>query len=371
MNSKHILHPALVALVLLVSISSQGFSQLKLPFRKAKNTQGQIQSLQTNHGPWLIMCASFSGDSAEQDAKRLAMELQRHRLHTYLYKHEFNYSGAIHGIGWQKHESAHQKMAPKKMKVANKPVVNEVAVLVGDFSTLDSSKAQKTLQFLKTLQPDSLKNAKNSVDTSQNLREWRDYFKRISKTSEQKTKGPLGAAFLIANPLLPDEYLRREGLDEFVLKMNRGAKHSLLKCPKIYSVRVASFRGKSTFESTDIETGAAERMAIAADNAHLLTKELRKRGLEAYLFHDRFESYVCVGAFDYISQNGKNNPEMVKVINAFKADIEDLNVPNAIRPKALLTKKLRERKVVFDAQPVPVLVPRKSTRTAMRSNKGR
>lgn len=369
MNSKRLLPAAFVAAMVLIFCSSDGYSQkLKLPFRKSKNSRDNVQELKSNHGPWLIMCASFSGDSAEQDARRLAMELQRNRLQSYLYRAKFDYSGSFGGMGWSKHERPDQKMQQKKMKVANRPVVEEVAVLVGDFSSIDSSKAQKTLQLIKTIQPESLNTAqKSTMESSQSLREWRDYFKRISKTQEQKTKGPLGAAFLIANPLLPDEYLRREGLDEFVLKMNRGVKHSLLKCPKIYSVRVATFRGKSTFKENDIEEGAVERMAIAADNAHLLTKELRRRGLEAYLFHDRFESYVCVGSFDYISRGDENNPDMVKVIKAFKADVEDLHVPNAIRPKALLTKKLRERKIVFDAQPVPVLVPRKSTHTALRS----
>ena len=44
-------------------------------------------------------------------------------------------------------------------------------------------------------------------------------------------------------------------------------------------------------------------------------------GVEAYVFHDRFESYVCVGSFEWIKKNNQQNPQVVKLINSYKANV--------------------------------------------------
>ena len=372
----------LVCAIFVVLFATQsGFSQkLKLPFRaKAKKTTGQLGYLQANHGPWLVMCASFSGDTAEQDARRLATDLQRRRLNCYLYRQNFDFSGTFLGKGWATHTGPDQKLQPKKMKVANHSEVNEVAVLVGDFTSIDSPDAQKTLKMIKTLSAGDLKNT-GDIEKSQSFKQWKDQFKRTAGNETKKPKGPLGAAFLIANPLLPEDYLKQKGMDEFVLKMNRNLKHSLFDCPEKYSVRVATFRGFFTVNAKEMEehekkhnwlkkSGKADpdsKSLKAMEDALLLTQELRRRGVEAYQFHDRVESYVCVGSFDHIKQNGKLNEEIIKVILAFKAEERDVSgYSNAMKPKSLNSKKLRKRKIYFDAQPVPVLVPRKSVKTAM------
>ena len=46
--------------------------------------------------------------------------------------------------------------------------------------------------------------------------------------------------------------------------------------------------------------GKPSKLEIAADNAHRLTEMLRKKGIEAYEFHDRFESIVTIGSFDTV-----------------------------------------------------------------------
>ena len=145
------------------------------------------------------------------------------------------------------------------------------------------------------------------------------------------------AAFLLPNPMLPDEYFAVNQVDHFVINLNKRVKHSLLSNPGIYSVRVATFRGDSTFKINEIEDKKEEesflkrmgnpvrnsKLAAAAEKAHLLTEELRSNGVEAYEFHDRHESYVCVGSYDWISKAGANgtkynNPEIVKVIKYAK-----------------------------------------------------
>jgi hypothetical protein len=99
---------------------------------------------------------------------------------------------------------------------------------------------------------------------------------------------------------------------------------------------VATFRGK-----TILQTGATENQETksfwsrrkadednplieAAENAHLLTQELRAAGWEAYEFHDRSESIVAIGSFAQIAQRLPDGrvvtlPEAEKIMRTFGA----------------------------------------------------
>ena len=99
-----------------------------------------------------------------------------------------------------------------------------------------------------------------------------------------------------------------------------------------------------------------------------LTRILRSRGVEAYVFHDHHESIVTVGSFDDIGPERPDgrielNPEVARVITAYGPDkkrIPGAAIPiNGIQPKAIATKD-RSATYVFDVAPQPILVPRKS-----------
>ena len=155
-----------------------------------------------------------------------------------------------------------------------------------------------------------------------------------------------------------------------------------------YSVRVATFAGDSTFETNEINQREQEqtwrlkngksvqesKLALGMAKAHRLTVELQKLGIPAYEFHDRAESYVCVGGFDWLkrtSDSGEEtqNPEIVRIIEAFKGSVENFpGVQGAVRPKTLgdianlvgaerRAPKLHKLGIVFDVQPLPVRVP--------------
>ena len=125
-------------------------------------------------------------------------------------------------------------------------------------------------------------------------------------------------AFFTRNPLLPREYFVPKGVDEFVVKMNQGVEHSLLACPGHYTVQIATFRGKTILqtgrEQPKEEGGIGwmwgknkgEPLVEAAENAHLLTETLRKKGYEAYEFHDRDESIVTIGSFEHVGERLPN-----------------------------------------------------------------
>lgn len=363
--------------------------QIRLPFGKSKASSPQERlELTQRAGPWLIMCTSFVGEDGLQQARRLAQELrEEHRLKAYIYRHEFDFTKDIasKGVGWEVIETSdkQKRIRPIQMEPAGKSKFEEIAVLIGDFPTIDDSKAQKTLERIKMLKPNSMANfdVRNAVQgddlAGERLRAWRGFASMVSSNPDSKNMGPLRAAFLLPNPMLPDEYFEARKVDHFVLDLNKNFKHGLLKNPGIYTVKLASFCGDITLDLNQIQQKNQEqswrkknrksltqsKLVDAAKKATLLTRELRAKGIDAYEFHDRHESYVCVGSFDWITQEDaagkkRNNPEVIETILKFKGSRVDVpGKPGALQTYPL-SKRLTDAGIACDAQPLPVLVPK-------------
>jgi hypothetical protein len=193
-----------------------------------------------------------------------------------------------------------------------------------------------------------------------------------SFVESRKQTGPLAHAFITRNPLLPEDYFApKGGLDELVVKMNQNVKYSLLDCPKKYTLQVAHFTGEVIINQNDIraiESGARagpestnQGLAEAAEKAHELTNALRMKGWEAYEFHDRYASLVTVGSFDSVGTprpDGKIeiNPQLHQLIEIFRGESASVaGKPGAIHLRSLVG-------IFFDAQPIPVEVPKRSIR---------
>jgi hypothetical protein len=291
---------------------------------------GDFALTQTN-GPWLVMAATFSGEGAEQQARELALEFrQEYNLPAYLHQMTFDYSDQSPGRGLD------QYGAPVRRRYQRDEVL-EHAVLVGDFPAIDDPEAQQLLKRIKTMQPDTLNPEQGkTAQTMAQIRRWEDQV--LEKLGKDRKRGPMAQAFLARNPLLPREYFVPQGLDPFVVKMNRGVEHSLLDCPARYTVQVATFRGTTVLETSAKSTESSgigwplkkqERSPLveAAENAHLLTQELRAHGWEAYEFHDRTESLVTIGAFDQVAQrlpDGRVVPtqQVQRIIETFGAQYD-------------------------------------------------
>ena len=168
-----------------------------------------------------------------------------------------------------------------------------------------------------------------------------------------------------------------------------------MKCPGKYSVRVATFKGRTSLKATEEElTNRQTRKAseddplvVAGKNAHLLTIALREKGWEAYEFHDRYESYVAIGSFDQgeTLADGRivlSSRDAQIIYNTFGATSPD----NAFNRPALQDTILEEQRkqqfmtmfqnnmgqvaqgfhpkrfvgIPMDIHPQPVRVPRKS-----------
>ncbi len=324
-------------------------------------------TLTENNGPWMIMACSFSGDGAEKQARELVYELRkRYKLPAYMNKEQFDF-GDPKGLKLDRFG------APVKMRYYKYPKITEVAVLVGDYSTVDDAEAQKVLKKLKYTMPQCL-DPKANKETYQSLAALRTIQAKIG--SSNKEKGPMAHAFITTNPLLPKDYFVPGGLDPLVIEMNKNVPRemSLLECPGKYSVQVATFKGQVIIKQSEIE--AIEKgdkqfnssLAEAAMKAHQLTEALRMKGYEAYEFHDLNASIVTVGSFDSVGlprADGKIeiNPKIHKIMQTFGA--QPLDLTNKL-PKDTIPMSCKKMVGIdFDIQPIPVIVPKKSISAAM------
>jgi hypothetical protein len=318
-------------------------------------------TLSENNGPWLIMACSFSGDGAEKQARELVYELRkRYKLPAYVHEKQFDF-------GDIKTQRVDRYGAPVKMRYyKNVSKTTEVAVLVGDYPSVDDAEAQKVLKKIQHAAPQCL-DAKKNKETYQSLAAIRAIQAMLG--SPNKEKGPMAHAFIVTNPLLPKDYYVPSGLDPLVIEMNKNVPHSLLDCPGKYSVQVATFKGHVIIKQDEIE--AIEHgekqfngdLADAAMKAHQLTEALRMKGYEAYEFHDRNASIVTVGSFDSVGMpraDGKIeiNPKIHKIMQVFGA--EPVNLSGQLPKDALPMSCKTLAGINFDVQPVPVIVPRRS-----------
>lgn len=336
-----------------------------VPFKRVEADPDKTYELEEGHGPWMIMCTSFAGETAEEQAHDLVLELRRKfKLEAYTFRQSFDFTKPEIGLGLS------QYGGPKRMKYRNAVKFEEIAVLVGHFQSIEHPEVAKTLEKLKYARPECLDITKHK-DTSQRFIGLRTFYNLVSNNPENKSRGPMGSAFVSRNPLLPEEFFVSKGLDPFVVDMNEGLKFSLLENPGKYTVRVATFRGVESFKPDEFAEKISKRSKIqeAAEKAERLTFALRERGVEAYQFHDRTESIVTIGAFDSVGEpraDGKTeiNPQVHRLMLEYgpiKTALPGQTVA-VVQPKM-------EAGLPFDPQPLPVEVPRQSLGAAYnRSN---
>jgi hypothetical protein len=337
-----------------------------VPFKRIDADPNKSYELTEAEGPWMIMCTSFAGPTAEQQAQDLVIELRRKlRLEAYTFRRTFDFTDTTDGIGWNRFGEQ------KRMRYLNQAKFEEIAVLVGNYGSVDHPDLERALDVIKHAAPATL-GEKYREKSSQRFAGLRTIYRKVTLDPENKQKGPMGAAFVTKNPLLPEEYFHSQGLDKFIADINQ-MEFSLLKCPGKYTVRVATFRGVDTMKPAEFErmTTAPREMAKidqAAIKASKLCAALRAKGIEAYEFHDRTESIVTIGSFaDYGSPraDGKTeiNPAMHRIMEEFgPRETKLANGTIGLAPRLL-------DGIPFDPQPWPVQVPRESIAAAYNQSK--
>ncbi len=334
-----------------------------VPFRKVDADPNKSYDLDEKHGPWMIMAASFVGPTAEEQSHDLVLELrQKFHLEAYTFRRTYDYTKPVEGLGYNRYGGT------RRMRYMSNNKFDEIAVLVGNFGSIDDVRIDKTLESLKHARPESLDPSKRE-GSSQRLVGLRSIYNMISTSPAEKTKGPMGAAFVTRNPLLPEEMFVAKGIDPFVVDLNKDLPNSLLKCQGRYTVRIASFRGVDTMKPAEFERLTSEQRKMAkideaALKASRLCAALREKGIEAYEFHDRTESIVTVGSFNDVGQpraDGKTeiNPAVHRIMQDYGPIEQAKPGTNQLELYARVINGIR-----LDPQAVPVEVPKQSIATA-------
>lgn len=370
----------LVCTILLSLLAYQSAFAEEPPNRKGGKTEARLASLKSSsdsqgsgsyrltaqQGPWMILAASFAGESAEKEANDLVMEMRkRWRLPAYTYSEHFDFSQPVDGIGLS------EDGTPLKLKHRLPIAYDEIAVLVGNFPSVSDPQLQKTLDFVKHARSPVLEANLKVEKTSMRYAGLRSFTRRHSGEEADRAKGLMGQAFVTRNPLLPEEFFAPKGIDSMVASMNSGVEHSLLDCPGKYSVRIATFRGTVLIDQRQVKEALAtnrfeSRLMEAAEKAHRLTESLRKRKVEAYLFHDRHESIVTVGSFNSVGV--PRDDGMIEIDPAIYRIIKDYSPEQRMLPDGrqagLMPKSIAG--ISLDLQPVAVEVPKRSVATDYR-----
>ncbi len=319
--------------------------------------------LTDEQGPWMIMALSFRGPTATKDATQTVAELRKkHKLTAYLHQETYDFSKSFVGRGVDRFGN------PRRMRHQSNNSFEEVAVLIGNYTSVDDPKAQRDLKKIKKLDLSSL--ADEDKKESRYFAELRKVHNQLLKKDKSNAGGAMKLAFITTNPLLPEEYFRPQGVDRFVAQLNEDIEHSLLDCPETFTVKVATFTGLAAVHPKhikEIETKGMQssRLEKGAIKAHRLTIALRAKGYEAYQFHDRKQSIVTVGSFsqaEQVNEEGRvaYTPEVQELLQRFSAkrqgtssDIQHPGLQTGILPETLLG-------IPFDIKPVLISVPQRS-----------
>lgn len=385
-----------------LSLNSFGLV-LFLALSFTSNTYGQRPKssaellLKAEHGPWMVLAASFEGEGAKKKAVQLAAELrEEYRLKAYCLPKMFDYTQSVAGVGFT--PSGEQK----KMKYQDDRVIESCAVLVGDFDSIEGEDIERTLNHVRTIKPKFYSQggeASSAGDSSKvaagDYRKWLE--KLVVRKGEPKVKdpGPMSKAFLVRNPLLPADYFKSPTVDKFVKDLNQQPtlkEYNLLNCKSNFTVRVLTLKGKTAYvswgRSSELDEAKSD-LEAAAEQAYLVTKVLRDAGYEAYQFHDRQESIVTIGGFDNLGKeladkSFQYDPAIQQIVDRFKGtdrvtqskfgltqtprllfELVDQNrVPEltkGTRPEQL--EMFRKLSVAFDIIPLPIAVPKLEAKT--------
>jgi hypothetical protein len=330
-----------------------------IPFQRVEADRGKDYQLKEQHGPWLIMVHAFGGEHAKAEAHDLCLAMRKLNHKAYVHRQSMEFDEKPEGIGFEvknqvldrplpKNSDPTKRLVKKQFEYHQKPEAIYHTVFVGDFSSVDDPALKKALEQIQTMKIDLEKPDPDSEDVVSRI----DWFRDGVITGfgqnggKAKKRGPLGRAFAAINPLGDAPYKEEGVVDNFVAQMN-DTKYSLLNNPGKYTVKVGTFIGYDEWDAKKIEererTGdmgdAAKRLMKAAEKADKLCAALRAKEYDAYVFHDRTESVVTIGAFDRVGDprdDGKIeiNPAVHRVMNEFKAKpVKNAGNSGAVSPR--------------------------------------
>jgi hypothetical protein len=303
--------PAFTPFLIASCLLAAGFSSLEAasPIEAVK---GKEYTITKEHGPWMIMVASFSpvqNEAAQKDggftAREAAVEL------VYQLRDRAGIPAYVFIQDAQKGEIETSNRLQQREKRIYAARRNQICVLAGNYTSIDKGSkagksARRTLAYIKKhFKADFLL----------------QHGGRFKPTPGQPT--PLSGAFFTVNPLLSPEEVKDATVDPLLVKMNRGQKYSLFENPHQYTLVIATFTGGSSklmlgdderektsfldaFTPGDAAYNAAKNsLDKAGDDAMELAEAMRNANkygygedYDVFVWHDRRKSVVTIGGFD-------------------------------------------------------------------------
>ncbi len=241
--------------------------------------------LTKENGPFMVLARVFRGVDAERMALALVKELRNeYQLPAYILRtKDFPGKSLMRGTP----PTVPSNVMTPDVKMPEKiRTFDEAAVLVGNEKTLAGS--EKLWNQVRKIKPDCLNNMSTPF-------KWREGLARSYRTT---------------NPYVPVQLLYPSHNDRLMVRMNSGLR-SIVNCPGHYSLQVAEFSGRSTYQLNSMPVSNSmfpdlkgSPLRTAADDAERMADKLAKDaefqrlGVPVYVVHDLTASRVFVGSFD-------------------------------------------------------------------------
>ena len=270
-------------------------NELKPPSLDLPNEPIEPYLLSKENGPFMILARVFRGTDAERMALALVKEL----------RHEYNLPAYILRTKDFPGKSLMRGTPPTVPSNVMKPDIktpekirtfDEAAVLIGNEKTLKDQ--EKLWHQVRKIKPKCLQQMSTPFL-------WREGLSKSYRTT---------------NPYVPAQLLYPRHKDRLIVQMNSGLR-SIVHCPGQYSLQIAEFSGRSTYQLGPI--AQPNSMLPSLNNSPLRTAhadaermadklakdaEFQRLGLPVYVVHDRTSSRVFVGSFD-----APNDPRAAEV----------------------------------------------------------
>lgn len=323
-----------------------------------KPVRGKKYALTPQHGPWMVMVASFTppppgaktdGLTPEQAADELVYELRSKGMPAYTYSTESKVE----------HVETFDRLGEPDTRVFAAQRGN-VCVLAGNYPGPDDPMAMKSRDWIKTFKPVFLTGGESDRVGMVSLKNGGVF--RETFDAKGNAEGPLVGAFFTTNPLLSADQVRDRNPERLSLltRLNGAGDCSLLDNKGKFTVVIASFYGKSVTlggkagRTVDLAAPASDSLDVAGRDAWALAKYMRQLKYDAYVWHDEHKSVVTVGGFDRL-----DDPRIPEVIAFYSAKTK----PHATTKEPVLTAEFVtlplkptasdpvRKKWIFDPQP--------------------
>lgn len=334
--------------------------------KQAAVDPSKIYELSQEDGPWLILASTLVGEGARGRANKLAIEIRSDLgLPAFIYKEDFDFSGTLR----------YDQMNSRKVVYRNEHQYEAYVVLVGEYDRVDHPSIKRDLKLIKVAKPNALEDPKEraaELDGKTQAGAVKLVAAMLqSMSSGSKRPGPMAGAFATRNPMLPENYFEAPLVDSFVSELNEDLEHNLLHCDGRFTVIVKTFSGSNTIVNSKESKSfvpSSKRLDKMAKDANMMVAELRKKGVEAYQFHDRERSIVTVGSFESLGNElpkggFQYNPQILQTMRTYSAVNVDPQLARQVPRGAGGRASNNIKMIPFDVEPTPIAIPKKTKRS--------